>query len=349
MQEKNETTLYRKYRPQTFADVSGQEQVTAVLEKAIKKGEIGHAYIFAGSRGTGKTSVARIFAREVGVSSADTYEIDAASNRGVDEVRAIREAVHTLPFESPYKIYILDEAHMLTREAWNALLKTLEEPPKHVIFILATTELEKVPETVLSRCQTFSFKRPTEAIIREVITSIAESEGYTLERPAGDLVALLGEGSFRDAESLLQKLLSFADSKTITRADVERVTGVPRGAILTDLLKAVAEGDLAKSLKILRSVEKEQSDMKLFVKLFIERIRAVMLVRFAPDLVASVKAEYPEEDFKEIERIAHMNKSAIQSKTLDAFLGAYSEIGFAAVKVLPVELALIKLLGQNSD
>ncbi len=149
--------LYRKYRPQTFKDVIGQEHVVKVLEGAVKLGNISHAYIFSGSRGTGKTSVARILAREIGTSGNDLYEMDAASNRGIDDVREIRESVNTLPFESKYKIYIIDEVHMLTREAWNAFLKTLEEPPSHVIFIMATTELEKVPETVVSRCQTFAF------------------------------------------------------------------------------------------------------------------------------------------------------------------------------------------------
>src|SRR3989344_7663691 len=136
-------TLYRKYRPKSFKEVLGQEQVVKVLEASIKNKKISHAYLFAGSRGTGKTSVARIFANELGVVSEDLYEIDAASNRGIEDIRALREGVQTLPFRSPYKVYLIDEAHMLTREAWNALLKTLEEPPSHVIFIFATTELQK--------------------------------------------------------------------------------------------------------------------------------------------------------------------------------------------------------------
>ena len=160
----SETALYRKYRPQTFKEVLGQDHIVKVLQSSIELDKIAHAYIFSGSRGTGKTSVARIFAKELGTSANDITEIDAASNTGVDDIRALNESVNTIPFESKYKIYILDEAHMLSKSAWNALLKTLEEPPKHVIFILATTEFEKIPETVVSRCQTFSFRKPAQKV-----------------------------------------------------------------------------------------------------------------------------------------------------------------------------------------
>ncbi|HXK39597.1 MAG TPA: AAA family ATPase, partial [Candidatus Paceibacterota bacterium] len=149
--------LYRKYRPQSFDAVRGQDHIVAVLSSALEKGQVGHAYLFSGTRGTGKTSVARIFAKALGIGEQDTYELDAASNRGIDDVRALRDAVHVMPFGSPYKIYIIDEVHMLTKEAFNALLKTLEEPPAHVIFILATTEFEKLPETIVSRCEVHTF------------------------------------------------------------------------------------------------------------------------------------------------------------------------------------------------
>ncbi len=154
-------SLYRAYRPQTFAEVRGQEHITSVLEAAIKNSKIAHAYLFAGSRGTGKTSMARILAHTLGTAEEDIYEVDAASNRQVDDARHLREGVSTLPFNSTYKFYILDEVHMFTKDAWNTLLKTLEEPPVHAIFVLATTELDKVPETIISRCQVFRFKKPT--------------------------------------------------------------------------------------------------------------------------------------------------------------------------------------------
>src|SRR3990167_9565788 len=203
--EGRHATLYRMYRPQGWGEVKGQEHVVRVLEASIKNKKIAHAYLFSGGRGTGKTSVARIFARDIGVTPNDIYEIDAASNTGVDHIRALREGSHVLPLESPYKVYIVDEAHMLSKSAWNAFLKTLEEPPEHVIFILATTEKDKIPETVQSRCEIYSFKQPTREMLSQVVSDVAKKEGYSLERSASELVALLAEGSFRDALGILQK------------------------------------------------------------------------------------------------------------------------------------------------
>src|SRR3990167_1443531 len=182
MEKKSHQVLYRKYRPVSFGEVLGQEMVVASLQDTISTSRISHAYLFAGSRGTGKTSVARIFAREIGTSENDTIEIDAASNRGIDDVRALREGVSALPFDSKYKVYIIDEVHMLTKEAFNALLKTLEEPPRHVIFILATTESHKIPETILSRCQVFAFHTPSDEEVREVISRVAKSEKLHLDK-----------------------------------------------------------------------------------------------------------------------------------------------------------------------
>src|SRR6056297_1764313 len=174
------SALYRKYRPESFADVRDQDHIVSALEGAIKKGEIPHALLFSGTRGTGKTTLARIFAHEIGTSDIDLYEIDAASNRGIDDIRELKEAVHTLPYESEQKVYIIDEVHMLTKEAFNALLKTLEEPPAHVVFILATTEVEKLLDTILSRCQVFQFRAPSRAVLAEMVTEIARKEGFSL-------------------------------------------------------------------------------------------------------------------------------------------------------------------------
>src|SRR3989344_2044513 len=209
--------FYRKYRPQKFKDVIGQDHVVKVLEGAIKLGNISHAYLFSGSRGKGKTSMARIFSREVGTSPDDLVEMDAASNRGIDDVRGIRESVSTLPFRSKYKVYIIDEVHMLTKDAWNAFLKTLEEPPVHVIFILATTELEKVPETVISRCQSFQFRQPNQATLKDFAQAIAKKEGVSLEKEAAELISLLGDGSFRDTHGILEKVLIMTAGPTSPR------------------------------------------------------------------------------------------------------------------------------------
>lgn len=343
----SEIALYRKYRPKTFAEVKGQDSVVKVLEASIKKGAIGHAYIFGGSRGTGKTSVARIFASEIGCTPTDLYEIDAASNRGIEEVRIIREAVHTLPFESPYKVYLLDEAHMLTPPAWNALLKTLEEPPRHVIFILATTDPDKIPETILSRCQIFSFKKPTHLILKSVVEDIAKSEGYSIDKPSAELVAFLGDGSFRDAQSILQKIISFSSDKKINLSEVELVTGAPKRALLNAVIEGIEEKKIEKALKSIGEATAQNIDMKVFLRLLLERLRATLLLRFAKDLEREIQENFSDTDFEFLKKISRNKNSNINSKTLDELLRAYEEINFAAVKELPLELALIRLVGEQ--
>ena len=186
--------LYRKYRPASFAEVRDQEHIVSVLEGAIKKKQIPHALLFAGSRGTGKTTLARIFAREIGTSEIDLYEIDAASNRGIDDIRELKEAVHTLPYESARKVYIIDEVHMLTKEAFNALLKTLEEPPAHVVFILATTEEDKLLDTIKSRCQVFRFRAPSRGVLAKTVIDVAKKEGFKLKLEAADLIGVEADG-----------------------------------------------------------------------------------------------------------------------------------------------------------
>ena len=216
----SELALYRKYRPSTFEEVLGQKETIALLRKEIEDDSISHAYLFSGGRGTGKTSVARIFASAVGAKPADIYEMDAASNRSIDDIRALREAVLSMPFESPYKVYIIDEVHMLTKEAFNALLKTLEEPPAHVVFILATTEIEKVLPTILSRCQVFQFKAPTKEILRDAILHAAKGEQFTLAPDAAVLIAVAADGSFRDGLGITEKVI-MASPNTKADADEE--------------------------------------------------------------------------------------------------------------------------------
>ncbi len=252
-----ETSLYRKYRPQKFSDVVGQGHITDVLEQSIKNNSYSHAYLFSGTRGVGKTSVARIFARGVGTQPHDLYEIDAASNRGVDDIRELREGVRALPYDSPKKIYIIDEAHMLTKEAFNALLKTLEEPPAHVVFILATTEPEKIPSTILSRCSIFQFKEPTADTLREVVLDIAEKEGLGLDKSSAELVATIANGSFRDALSTLQKLLVAKSGKKMSAEDVEKILGAPRSTLLINFLDAISGGEVGGALEVIESFQKK--------------------------------------------------------------------------------------------
>ena len=343
-----ESALYRKYRPKKFGDVIGQDQVVLPLEAAIKDKSVSHAYIFAGSRGTGKTSVARIFAEELGVFPEDLYEIDAASNRGIDEIRSLREAVHTSPYRSPYKVYILDEAHMLTKDAWNALLKTLEEPPSHVIFILATTELDRVLDTVISRCQVFTFKKPNQQILKKVVMNIGKSEGYTLAPESADLIALLADGSFRDAEGILQKVIGSAKDKIIVVEEVEKTTGAPNSRLLNDCLESLEKGDLEKGLKAVRAAADKNIDMSVFLKRLPERVRVILLLRVAKDMEKEIKEELTEEDFTFLKTIAVNKDSKIKSDTLHELLNAAEQTTFASITQLPLELALIKLTNKES-
>ena len=337
--------LYRKYRPQTFAEVLGQEHITKVLEGSIKLGRISHAYLFSGSRGTGKTSVARIFAREIGTSSNDTYEIDAASNTGVDDVRALNESVSVVPFESKYKVYIIDEVHMLSKSAFNALLKTLEEPPPHVVFILATTEPEKVPETIHSRCQSFSFRRPSQKILADVIVKTAKQEGFSLEPSSADLIALLADGSFRDALGILQKVTSASRDKKVSVQEVETVTGAPRSQSINDMLGVLEKGDLDSALSITRVIPEQNIDPRVFLKLLLRKFRFVLLLRYAPRLAEHIKAEVSTEDFAFLSELAAKRESKLNEQTLLALLEAYEHSGRSYVPELPLELALMKILG----
>jgi len=344
--------LYRIHRPTTFADVVGQEQVTKPLEEAIKAKKIGHAYLFAGTRGLGKTSVARIFADAIGCKENDLNEIDAASNNTVEDIRALAEGVYTLPFQSPYKVYILDEAHMLSKSAWNAFLKTLEEPPAHAVFILATTELEKVPETVQSRCQVFEFKKPTRAVLAKMTAAVAKKEGYTLAPDAAELIAILAESSYRDALSVLQKVVVYSTDKKLTRAEVEQATGAPRQEQVHALISALAAGERGAALSAIERAAKASIDMKLFLELVIEALRAALLIRYAPDLRASLQSELGADEFAALEKFARPNvglpKSYITHQTLLAFLTAVERIRYAPIPALPLELAVLELFPEDA-
>jgi len=343
-------SLYRIHRPTTFADVVGQEQVTKPLEEAAKSKKIGHAYLFAGTRGLGKTSVARIFASAIGCTENDLYEIDAASNNSVEDIRALIEGVYTLPFQSPYKVYILHEVHMLSKSAWNAFLKTLEEPPAHAVFILATTELEKVPETVQSRCQVFEFKKPTRAVLAKMTANVAKKEGYTLAPDAAELIAMLAESSYRDALSVLQKVFAATEGKSLSRETVEAATGAPRREQVHALISALAEGPptgRSKALAAIENASKSSADMKLFLELVLEALRATLLIRYAPDLRASLQSELGADEFSALEKFAQPNvglpKSHITHQTMLAFLTAAERIRYAPIPALPLELAVLEL------
>ena len=332
--------LYRKYRPQEFGEVIGQDHVVKVLEGAVRLGNISHAYLFSGSRGTGKTSLARIFARAIGTSAHDLTEMDAASNRGIDDIRDIRESVNTLPFDSRYKVYIIDEVHMLTKDAWNAFLKTLEEPPAHVVFILATTELEKVPETVISRCQTFAFKSPNLLVLKDFALSVAKKEGATLEPAAAELVALLGDGSFRDSHGILEKVLTSTGDKKITREEVEAVTGAPKAELVKNILEAVVEKNLEKGLGAVQKASEANADMKLFAKLILERLRFLFLLRLKAGMDDYISHQVSEDDFAHLKDLASKAGPDLTAEILIKFIEAYENSGRTSIPELALELAL---------
>ncbi len=342
--------LYRKYRPQEFADVIGQDSVVKALKGAIASDAVAHAYLFAGSRGIGKTSIARIFAREIGTSPNDIYEIDAASNRGIDDIRALRDAVAVLPFESKFKVYIIDEVHMLTKEAFNALLKTLEEPPKHVVFILATTEVYKLPETIVSRCQVFEFKRPTVEILRDTVIAVAKKEGYALEPAAAELIAMVGDGSFRDSHGILERVIAGtgnAKKTKIAREDVEEATGSPKSELVRAFVLALAKKDAPGALGAIAKVKEKSFDPKLFLELSLSLIRLALLQKMGA--AGPALAQASDEDQKFVKATLADGGAVVDSKLLRGLLGAFDYLSVSPIKELPLELAVLDITGEKEQ
>lgn len=289
--------LYRKYRPNTFSDVVGQEHIVSVLVNSINDKKISHAYLFSGGRGTGKTSVARILAREIGCNPEDIIEIDAASNRGIDEIRELRDAVRTAPFSSPYKVYIIDEAHMLTKEAANALLKTLEEPPQHVIFILATTDPDKLPETILSRCQHYAFRQPTHEILAKRLMYVADKEGRLIDEATAQLIASFGKGSYRDALGVLEQVLALHNEKTVSHEHVSRFLGVTEKDTCISFIESIGKGDAAQFLATLVMLKRDSHDALAVFDQCLAIFREGLLARIGEKIdnahITSLAQAYP--------------------------------------------------------
>lgn len=296
--------LYRAWRPQTFSDVIGQEHITQTLQNALREGRFSHAYLFSGPRGTGKTSTAKIFAKAVNCehvstgepcnqcrvckgitddSIMDVVEIDAASNRGVEEIRDLREKVKFTPTETKYKVYIIDEVHMLTTEAFNALLKTLEEPPAHVIFILATTEPHKLPLTIISRCQRFDFRRIATDKMMNLLMEISHSEGFEADKNALSMIARHSEGGMRDALSLLDQIFSFSGSQ-VKIEDVLKVIGTASYQAFSKMTKAIYENKTAHVLDMIHKWVQEGKDPERILEDLLYFYRDMLLYKSAPSL-----------------------------------------------------------------
>ncbi|MFQ5813546.1 MAG: DNA polymerase III subunit gamma/tau [Anaerolineae bacterium] len=350
--------LYRKWRPRTFDEVVGQEHVTHTLQNALPAGRISHAYLFTGPRGTGKTSMGRLLAKAVNCLSTednrpcnqcricqainegrllDLIEIDAASNRGIDEVRGIRERVSFRPNEARYKVYILDEAHMLTGPAFNALLKTLEEPPPHVIFVLVTTEPHKIPDTILSRCQRFNFRRiPLQDMIGR-LKHIADQEGLAVEPAALELIARSATGSMRDAESLLDQLMSYGGEE-ITLAQVQSVLGTVPSQAVGELVDQLVARNVAKGLDVINRVIGDGLDPRQFNRQVVESLRELLLIKVGES--SSLVSVTPEA-LQEMKGQAAKLSTRELVKVIRLFNQAGLEVKGSAQPQLPLELAFV--------
>ncbi len=358
--------IYRKYRPAVFEDLLGQEMVVRVLKNAAKEERLAHAYLLAGPRGTGKTTTARLIAkiancekraldakfREKGEpcnecnacraiddgSSMDVVEIDAASNRGIDEIRNLKESVRVSPSSSRYKVFIVDEAHMLTKDAWNALLKTLEEPPQYVIIILATTEIEKVPLTISSRTQKFFFKRASREEIVAKLKKIVAAEHIQIGAEAMDLIASSAEGSFRDAESLLDQLFTFGD-KSISLKEVEEMIGKVGFDKLSAFAGDLLQGETGKALAALAAIADGGFNLTQFTKDLIEYIRRVAVLKINPEMKEAFRSELMEDHLEKILNHAKLFEPR-HLALLKGLIAAYGQMRYSQFPIIPLEVAI---------
>ena len=375
--------IYRKYRPRTFSEVLGQEAVTKILKNAASLNRLSHAYLFFGPRGSGKTTTARLIAKiancetrqkdenfrkkgepcnqcracnEINEGRAlDLIEIDAASNRGIDEIRNLKEGINLSPTSCAYKVFIIDEAHQLTKEAFNALLKTLEEPPSHAILILCTTQVEKIPATITSRTQRFHFKRIPLIMIVQKLQKIAQLENIEISKQALELIAAAAEGSFRDAESLLDQIASLflsqinadnkqIDSGNINVKDVEEILGRVGFLKTTEMAELLIKAELNKALEYLSKINEEGYNLVQFNKDLIHYLRRVLSLKLNPNLEEIFKKEITD---AELEIIKKHSKIADIQKTVDlikCLIEAYTEMRYSPFTIVPLEVAIIENL-----
>ncbi len=359
--------LYRKYRPQNFCEIIGQEHIVKTLTNAISSGMISHAYLFSGPRGTGKTTIARLLAKAVNCKnlrgfepcnkcssckeimngqSMDLIEIDAASHRGIDDIRELRDGIRFAPSQLKHKVFIIDECHQLSKDAANALLKTLEEPPSHVIFILATTEVHKMIPTIISRCQRFDFRKLRVEEIIERLERIVKAEKVKIEKAALELIAIYSSGSIRDAESLLDQVLTFAgQSKGEIKADdIKNLLGLVEVEIVSNFVDLMCQKKTSEAISFLNETLEKGIDVNELIKTIINYLRQGLVIKVtqAQENKNPMVAGLTQEEFQKLKQQVSGLKEEELQKILNLFLDASAKIRYSPIPQLPIELAIIE-------
>ncbi len=361
--------LYRKYRPKSFSEIVGQEHIVRTLTNAVSREMVSHAYLFSGPRGTGKTTTARLFAKSLNCHnrkegkaepcnkcpscldiingrSLDLIEIDAASHRGIDEIRELREGIKFSPAKEKYKVFILDEAHQLSKDAVNALLKTLEEPPPHAIFVLATTEVHKMLPTIISRCQRFDFRKLKLPEIEQRMSYICKKEGVKIDKAALELIALNSGGAVRDAESLLDQVLTFAytvNSEEIKAEKVRDILGIADNSLISQFLEHIRNNNSAEALKFLNQIMEKGFDPQEFARALVRYLRRLLILEINPEDENPIILGLTGEEKKFFKEQAKSFGGEKIHKMIDLFLDAENKMRYSSIPQLPLELAIVDI------